>query len=205
MSAAEHGPMRRAIAALVHAIDRLAVVAGYLAALCLGALVVMITAQIVLASASRIFPDLPGGIRVAWEYSAYLMGTAFMLGSAMTLRAGAHIRLGTLIDNVSPRVAWVLELFASAIGSAFTAFLFWSLLRFTMTSASRGQLSAESFTPLWIPEAALTAGAFLLCLQMLARLLAAAFGMPVTDPALRATTVEDLPEPDGPEAGRAAS
>ena len=180
-----------AVAAFVRGIDRLAIVGGYLAAICLAALVVLITAQIVVAAASRVFPALPGGISIAWEYSSYLMGSAFLLGSGVTLRAGGHIRLGTVIDHFNPPVQRVFEVIASAIGSLFAGFLFWSLLQLALQSWLRGYLSAESFTPLWIPQGALAAGALLLALQMIARLANVLAGLPAVDTTLRATNVEE--------------
>ncbi len=191
---AANAPAHRAagaVAAFARRIDRLAIVGGYLAAICLAALVVLISAQIVVAAASRVFPALPGGISIAWEYSAYLMGAAFLLGSGVTLRAGGHIRLGTVVDRLGPAGQLGAEIIASAIGSLFAGFLFWSLLQLAVQSWLHGYLSAESFTPLWIPQGALAAGALLLALQMIARLLNVLAGLPAVDPTLRATNVED--------------
>ena len=58
----------------------------------------------------RVFKGLPRDIPIAWEYSAYLMGAAFMLGSGLTLRAGMHVRVELLLKGGKARLARQYEL-----------------------------------------------------------------------------------------------
>ncbi len=178
-------------AAFRRAADAIALAGGYAAALCLAVLLALVTGEILLALASRFFKSLPPGIGIAWEYSSYLMGTAFMLGSGMTLRAGMHIRVELLLNVWGGRLTRIFEIAAAFVGAAFSGLLAWSLARFTLQSAASGQVSGESLTPLWIPQSALTLGAAILFVQMLLRLVAAVLDKPLEDKALGIAT---LPE-----------
>lgn len=184
---AEHG----AFAAFRRVADGIAVAAAHAAVLCLAALVALVTAEIVLALLNKVFKALPPGIGIAWEYSSYLMGIAFLLGSGLTLRAGMHIRVELLLRAGNGRHARLFEAVSAAIGTAFTGLLAWSLGRFTLQSFTSGQVSGDSLTPLWIPQAALTLGAAVLFLQMLLRLVAALIDAPLED---RTLGIATLPE-----------
>lgn len=171
--------------------DAVAVAAAYVAVLCLAALVALVTAEIVLALLSKLFRSLPPGIGIAWEYSSYLMGISFLLGSGLTLRAGMHIRVELLLRAGGGRYAHFMEIVAAGIGTAFTGLLMWSLLQFTMQSYASSQVSGDSLTPLWIPQTALVLGAAVLFLQMLLRLFSAFLDEPLEDKSLGIAT---LPE-----------
>ncbi len=151
--------------------DGVTVFAGWLAVVCLTALTLLITTSIVFSALSRVVSFLPGEIPVAFEYSAYLMGSAFLLGSGLTLRAGAHIRMTTLLAVQNERGRRMLEILSAFVGLGVTLLLAWSLARFAVQSWMDGQVSAASYTPLWIPQFGLALGAAVLCIQMLARLL----------------------------------
>jgi TRAP-type C4-dicarboxylate transport system permease small subunit len=178
-------------AALQTVADRIASAATWAAAACLAALLLLVLAEIVLGLLSRVTRVVPGSIGFAWEYSAYLMGAAFMLGTGMTLRAGMHVRVELLLGWRGGRAARVCEIAAAAIGAAFALVLAWAMLRFALQAFHYDQRSSESFTPLWIPQAALAAGAIVLAMQMVARFLAALIGAPLED---RSLGVATLPE-----------
>jgi TRAP-type C4-dicarboxylate transport system permease small subunit len=171
--------------------DTLALVSAYAAALCLAALVALVTAEIVMALLSKIFRSLPPGVSIAWEYSSYLMGIAFMLGSGLTLRAGMHVRVELLLRAGNGRYARLFEIVSALIGTLFTGLLAWSLARFTMQSLTSGQVSGDSLTPLWIPQSALTVGTAVLFLQMLLRLISAILDEPLEDKSLGAATLSE--------------
>ena len=180
-----------AFAAFEAAADALALASTYLAALCLAGLVALASAEIVLALLSRFSSRIPAGIGIAWEYSAYLMGIAFLLGSGLTLRAGMHVRVELLLRGAGARYAWLCETISAVIGSGFGVILAWTLTDFTLQSYGSGQVSGDSATPLWIPQAALAFGAFVLAVQMILRLVACVLGRNLERSALGAAT---LPE-----------
>jgi len=175
---------------LLNIIDKLGFAGGIIAALCLAALTGIILLEIIVRLLSNVVAGMPSGVPGAWENSAFLMGIAFMSGAAMTLRAGAHIRVSVLLAQVPPAAKRLLEIVACLLGLWLTGFLAWSLGWFTWASYSRGQTSISSDTPLWIPEAAITVGAVLLALQMFARLLQAFYRLPVELPHLKAGATE---------------
>ena len=160
------------LSALQRAADRLALGSAYLAVACLLALTLLTLAEIATAVLSRFIPGLPGGISIAWEYSAYFMGAAFMLGSALTLRAGMQLRVELLLRAGGGRFERPLEFFSSAVSAAFAGFLAWHLAAFAYQSFAAGQVSVDSNTPLWIPQAALAFATGVFALQLLARTLA---------------------------------
>ncbi|MBM3627896.1 MAG: TRAP transporter small permease [Alphaproteobacteria bacterium] len=174
-----------ALAALFRGIDALSRLGGYLGAACLFGLTLLILAEI--ASRSVLGRD----IRVAWEYSSYLMGAGFMFGAAVTLRAGGHIRVALLLSNVGPAGRRALEIASAAAGTVLTAFLANSLFWFTVRAFERGQTSPASDTALWIPQSLLVAGATMLALQMAARLAQAILGLQLEDPRLQVSALSE--------------
>lgn len=168
--------------------DGLSLAAAFLAAACIVTLTGLILAEIVVAFIARFFPAMPAGIGVGWEYSAYLMGGAFMLGSGMTLRAGQQIRVELLLRAKGGRYAKGLEIASCFLGSLTTVYLAVTLIAFTWRTYAFGEVSQDSFTPLWIPQAVLCVGAVILAIQMIVRTLASIVGAPVDRPELGAAT-----------------
>ena len=187
-SSMDGAPTRGSTAVLESIADGLSLAAAFLAAGCIVALTGLILAEIAVAFLARFIPSLPSGIGVGWEYSAYLMGGAFMLGSGMTLRAGQQIRVELLLRAGDGRYARALEIASCVLGSAITVFLAYTLIVFNYRSFLSGEVSQDSFTPLWIPQAALSLGAVILALQMLVRTLVSVTSGKVDRPELGAAT-----------------
>lgn len=172
-TASGKGPGRsataEAVAAFQRFVDVLALAGAYLAAACLIAMVLLVLAEISTGLLSRVIPSMPSGIRFAWEYSAYLMGSAFMFGGALTLRSGMQIRVELLLRAGQGRFERPLEIFSSLVGAVFLGMLAWSLAAFTLQSWNSSQVSGDTLTPLWIPQSALLLGTVIFALQALAR------------------------------------
>ena len=177
------GPGRTAtvgpIAAFQRFVDWLAMVGAYLAAASLIAMVLLVLAEISTGLLSRVIPSMPSGIRFAWEYSAYLMGSAFMFGGALTLRSGMQIRVELLLRAGQGRFERPLEIFSSLVGAAFLGMLAWSLAAFTLQSWNSSQVSGDTLTPLWIPQSALLLGTVIFALQAFARFLSCLARLPL--------------------------
>ncbi|WP_417522881.1 TRAP transporter small permease subunit [Marinovum sp.] len=187
-SAAARPTPRGPAAALQGAADLVALVGAWGAGLCIVGLTLLVLADILLAFFSQYLHFVPSGTGVGWEYSAYLMGAAFLLGSGMTLRAGLQLRV-ELVMSAGPRwLARGLEIVSAALGTAVTGALTLWLFNFTLRTYGYGEVSQESFTPLWIPQAVLTLGAGVLALQMLARLVSALAGHALDNPRLGAAS-----------------
>ena len=168
-----------AVAAFQRFVDMLALAGAYLAAACLTAMVLLVLAEISTGLLSRVIPSMPSGIRFAWEYSAYLMGSAFMLGGALTLRSGMQIRVELLLRAGQGRFERPLEIFSSLVGAVFLGMLAWSLAAFTLQSWNSSQVSGDTLTPLWIPQSALLLGTAIFALQAFARFLSCLARLPL--------------------------
>ncbi|MGH6714564.1 MAG: TRAP transporter small permease subunit [Bradyrhizobium sp.] len=170
---------RQAARAAFAAIDRVAKLDGWLGALCLASLCLLMIAGIIVRTLSTVADWLPRDIPIAWEYSSYLMAVTFTFGAAFTLRAGGHIRVRLLLSNASPRLTLLLESISAAAGFAFATFFAIAMTHFAYRSFVIDERSLASNTPLWIPKAFVAFGAVLLALQLLARLGHLCLGEPV--------------------------
>lgn len=184
---AQSGP----VAVVQRAIDRIALVSAYAAAGCLGVMVLLVLGQISAGLLSKVIDGFPSHIAVGWEYSAYLMGTAFMLGGALTLRAGMQIRVEIVLRSFGGRFRRPLEMFSSAIGAIFVTFLAWNLGLFAADSFSSGQVSGESLTPLWIPQASLALGTSVFALQCIMRFVACVLNKPLLNESFKVTSASE--------------
>jgi TRAP-type C4-dicarboxylate transport system permease small subunit len=170
---------------LLDGIDRLGRLDGWIGGLCLAMLTCLMLAEVIVRSVSVVVPWIPGDIPVAWEYSSYLMAATFTFGAAMTLRAGGHIRVSLLTGRFGPGARRAIELVLALIGVAFVGFLAIAMTSFTWEAYVRGRTSDTSGTRLWLPTAAITFGMCLLALQLVARAIQAALGLPLEDHRMR--------------------
>lgn len=175
-------------AALQRAADFVSLIAGWLAGLCIVGLTLLVLIDTIMALISRYVVSFPSGTGIGWEYSSYLMGAAFLLGAGMTLRAGLQLRVELMLSAGGGRMARVLETSAALLGTIVTVPLAYWLARFTMRTYGYGEVSQESFTPLWIPQLVLTIGAAVLAFQMVARFVTCVAGQPVNRPELGAAS-----------------
>lgn len=179
------------VAVLQRIIDRISLVSAYVAAGCLGGLTLLTLGQVALGVLSKFSHAFPSDIAVGWEYSAYLMGTAFMLGGALTMRAGMQIRVEIVMRSFGGRFQRPLEIVSSAIGAAFVSFLAVSLSLFAAESFVSGQVSGGSLTPLWIPQASLALGTAVYALQSIMRVLAAVLGKPLVNESFKVASASE--------------
>lgn len=179
---------RGPVAALQRAADLVSLLGAWIAGLCIVALTLLVLADILLAFLSKYLRFVPSGTGVGWEYSAYLMGAAFLLGAGMTLRAGLQLRVELVMSSSHRMVVRVLEVVSAALGSAVSVAMAVWLFNFTLRTYGYGEVSQESFTPLWIPQAVLTLGAAVLAFQMVARLVSALAGHSLDNPTLGAAS-----------------
>lgn len=175
----EGSNIRKTAKATLFAIDYIAKLDGWLGALCLLLLCLLMITGIVVRSLSNVVSWLPRDIPIAWEYSSYLMAVTFTFGAALTLRAGGHIRVRVLLANASPKFARLLEYISAAAGFGFATFFSIAMTHFAYRSFLIDERSLASNTPLWIPKAFVAFGAVLLALQLLARLGQLCLGEPV--------------------------
>ncbi|MBT3358134.1 MAG: TRAP transporter small permease [Rhodospirillales bacterium] len=107
----------------------------------------------------------------SWEYSSYLMATAYFFTAAYTLLVRGHVRVGLLAEALPEKARHPLEVVATAFGLFICVYVATAMVNFSYQSFERG---ARTFLPsetlLWPPQAIIAIGAVLLSLQILARL-----------------------------------
>lgn len=140
-------------------LDRCYRACGYLAGLCIVAMLVIILLQIVMRWLSLPFPG-------ATSYAGYLMGSSTFFALAWTFHEEGHIRVGLLVERAGRWRPWC-ECWCLTAALATVSFITWNAADATLWSWRFGDVSsAQDATPLWIPQLVLTAGAavFALCL-----------------------------------------
>ncbi|PTW58823.1 TRAP-type C4-dicarboxylate transport system permease small subunit [Breoghania corrubedonensis] len=146
------------------ALDALYRLSAALAALCLVVIAVMVVAQV----AARIFDGArsliglePLGLLVPSlaEIAGFLLVGASFLALASTLRNADHIRVIILLQMVPRSVARFLELWVLAVAVALIGYFAWNAALLTLDSYQFNEVSFGIIpVPLWIPQAAMTAG-----------------------------------------------
>ena len=172
-------------------VDRISLISAYLASVCLGGLTLLTLGQVALGVLSKFSHAFPSDIAVGWEYSAYLMGSSFMFGAALTMRAGMQIRVQIVLQSFGGRFQRPLEVISSAIGAAFVTFLAYSLACFAFESYVSDQVSGGSLTPLWIPQTSLALGTAIYALQSIMHALAALLGKPLVNESFKVASATE--------------
>lgn len=175
-------------ATLQRAADAVSLFGAWMAGLCIVGLTLLVLIDTALAGLSRLIPAVPNGTGIGWEYSAYLMGAAFLLGSGMTLRSGLQLRVELALSPKRKTLTRVLETISAALGTIITSSLALWLFQFTYRTWTYGEVSQDSFTPLWIPQLVLSIGAAVLAVQMIARFVTCLSGGQLNNPNLGATS-----------------
>jgi TRAP-type C4-dicarboxylate transport system permease small subunit len=135
------------------------------AAVTLLAMVVLVTADIVLRNL-----DL-GGFVWATEVSEYSLYLITLLTAPWLLRRGRHIRLDLVLVMLPDRIAWLIEAISDAIGFAISVILVRYGLAMVQDSWRIGSITIKNLVfPEWWLLAPLPAAFLLLALEFLFRL-----------------------------------
>jgi TRAP-type C4-dicarboxylate transport system permease small subunit len=152
--------MTRLSAIFGRVFDALAVAA----ALILLAMVVVVTADIVLRNTTR------GGFAWANEISEYALYLMTLLTAPWLLRRGQHVRLDIILTLVPPRVAWLMEAAGDALGFCVSVVLVRYGLAMTADSARLGAITIKNLVfPEWWLLAPLPAAFALLAIEFVFR------------------------------------
>lgn len=145
-------------------LDRLYLVSGWLAAISMVLMTLLVVAQI----AARLFNYVvPSVIQI----SGFLLATTIFFGLAYTMATGDHIRVTIVLEMVGRRVRLWLEGWSLVAGLVITGY-------FGVFSA---QLTWESFTfgdkadglvaiPLWLPQLSMVIGTLILAVRLVEEL-----------------------------------
>jgi TRAP-type C4-dicarboxylate transport system permease small subunit len=172
-------------------LDQLYTGCGYLAAIFLLALGLLVVTSIV----SRMLGVyLPGVV----EFSGYSMAASSFFALSYTFRHKAHIRVGLLLSRLHGRARRVVELWCLAISSIFSGFLAFYLIKLTLISRRFEERSEGADAILiWIPQSALALGATLFAVCIAHQFIRILFGVAEPDAGAGGDEPIDLPEAVG--------
>ena len=152
-------------------VDRLSTFAGWIAGLALLGLLVLMLSEVFARNLLGV------SIPIAWDYSAYLMGTVFFLAAAGALRHGIHVRVTLLNEALPQSIASKVKLLAAILAFAIACYVCFALGDQTYQSFKRG---AKSFsvvaTPLWIPQLVFLTGSVIFAFQLMVHAIRIGFG-----------------------------
>lgn len=133
---------------------------GYLAALSIFVMLVVIVIQVVLRWSGMTFPG-------ATNYAGYLMGTSTFLALAYTFHEGGHIRVGLLVERLG-RFRPIGELWCLLVASGIAGFITWHTFDAAYWSYQFGDVSSgQDAMPLWLPQSLLAIGSSAFTLSIL--------------------------------------
>lgn len=141
-------------------LDRLYLFAGYAA----GGFLVVIFGIMMFMSVGRQFGlNIPAGD----DFASWCMCAMAFLGLPHTFKKGEIIRVGVLIEKVTGRKRWALEMIALGISTLFTLYFTWYAVSMTFDSwrfhdMAQGVLSV----PLWIPQLGYCGGLAILAVAL---------------------------------------
>lgn len=141
-------------------LDRLYLYAGYAA----GFFLVAIFAIMMVMSVGREFGvNIPAGD----DFAAWSMAAMAFLGLAHTFKKGEMIRVGLVVEKVTGKKRWLLEMIALGIATVFVVYFAWFAAQmcydsFRFNDMSTGVLSI----PLWIPQLGYAGGLVILAVAL---------------------------------------
>ncbi|WP_374449461.1 TRAP transporter large permease subunit [Stella sp.] len=147
---------------VVRGIDRLTDLAGFLGALALVAMTVIVVYEVV----SRYVFNAP----TTWvtEIGTYLFVAIVFLGQAAAQRGNAHVQVEALVDRLGRGARAFLELVGLWLGLLFVAFSAWHTARFTFLEYVHGARDWGLLsTPQWMPQLPMTVGLVLFAAAIL--------------------------------------
>jgi TRAP-type C4-dicarboxylate transport system permease small subunit len=146
-------------------LDRLYLFAGYAA----GALLVIIFGIMMFMSVGRQFGlNIPAGD----DFASWAMCAMAFLGLAHTFKKGEIIRVGILLEQLSGRKRWALEIVALSIATAFTLYFAWEAAKMTYDSWRFNDMAQGVLAvPLWIPQLGYCGGLIILAVAVIDELI----------------------------------
>ena len=145
-------------------LHRLYLASGYLSAVALVMICVLVMAQVIAR-------NLGGTVRDAEEFAAWAMAAAGFLGLPYALHCGAHIRVEVALRFLPKSWHHAVELLASTIGVVLSGYLAWYCTLFVFESWRFNEVSQGLVpVPLWLPQLPMAIGSVLLAVAFAERL-----------------------------------
>ena len=138
------------------ALDRLYLFSGYLAALFIIAIFVL---MMLLSAGRPLGLNIPAGD----DFISWCMAATAFLGLAHTFKHGEMIRVGLLIDRLPERSRRLAEIWSLVIGVGFIGFFAWYAVAMTYDSWRFNDMAQGVVAvPLWIPQLGYAGGLVIL-------------------------------------------
>ena len=171
MAAAKGAAMSRVIRS---GLDGLYRICGFIAALFLVAVLVIILAQI---GARWLGLQFPGST----SYAGYAMAGASFFALAYTLNHGAHIRVSLVISRLTGTARRLVELWCLLVATGLSIYFAWYAIRAVRVSHMIRDISqGQDATPLWIPQLVMAIGTVVLAIAFADHLIRLLMGGRIT-------------------------
>jgi len=154
-------------------LDTLYKASGWLAAIFIALICLLVVAQVALNLIDRISMVLTGtaiGLTIPSysDFTGFFLAAASFLALAHTLREGGHIRVTLVIGNFSRSVRRIVEVWCVGIAAVIALYFTWYTDLLVMESYSYHDLSTGMVAvPLWIPQCGMLLGLFMLDVALL--------------------------------------
>jgi TRAP-type C4-dicarboxylate transport system permease small subunit len=151
-------------------LDALYLGAGYLAGAFMVAIFVLMMA---LSIGREVSLNIPAGD----DFVSWCMAAMAFLGLAHTFKHGEMIRVGLLIDHLTGRTRWFVEMFALIVGCGFIAFFAYYAVVMNWQSWKFNDMSQGVLAiPLWIPQLGYSGGLVILLIAFVDELIHVSLG-----------------------------
>ncbi|MGD9953188.1 MAG: TRAP transporter small permease [Burkholderiales bacterium] len=142
-------------------LDRLYAAAAWIAAACLASIALVMLAQAAMREAGLL-------LRGADDIVAWLCAASAFLALAATFRHGELVRVGLLIDRLSPTLRRRAELGALGLAVLVTGYILWAAASFVYESWAFEEVAQGLIQiPIWIPQMSFVAGALIFFVSVL--------------------------------------
>jgi TRAP-type C4-dicarboxylate transport system permease small subunit len=114
-------------------------------------------------------------LQVADEYSGYMVVAVFFFGVAFSLREKALLRVEFIFNRLTDRQQLLATLVFDVVALVFSAIVTWQVARYVFQTWRQGVFAATpALTPLFVPQLVMPLGMALMCVALLAEILATA-------------------------------
>lgn len=167
-------------------LNKLYAVSGYLAAMFIALICLLVVSQVVLNLIDRISTLITGtavGLTIPSyaDFTGFFLAAASFLALAYTLREGGHIRVTLVIGNLPPVIRRFFEVWCLGVATSITCYFTYYTARLVWESYSYNDLSAGMIAvPIWIPQCAMLTGLVILSIALLDELVAILSGRPAS-------------------------
>ncbi len=142
------------------ALDRLYLGAGIAAG---GFLVLIFLLMMGLSVGRQIGVNIPAGD----DFASWCMAAMAFLGLAHTFRKGEMIRVGLLLEQLTGKRRWLMEILSLGVATAFVLYFAWYAVAMTSDSYRFNDMAQGVLAiPLWIPQLGYSGGLVILAIAL---------------------------------------